>query len=114
MPLASKTTTILSLFSGRSANRLAATTAAPEEIPARMPSSFIKRLHIAIVSSLLTCSTSSIILRSRLPGMKPAPIPWILCGPGVNSSPALACVITGLSAGSTATTVIALPAVFLI
>ena len=53
--------------------------------------------------ALLTRSTRSTTLRSRVSGMKPAPIPWILCGPGFSSWPASFCVITGLSSGSTAT-----------
>ena len=36
------------------------------------------------------------------PGMKPAPRPWILCGPGFSSSPFIFCVMTGLVTGSTA------------
>ena len=35
--------------------------------------------------------------------MKPAPMPWILCGPGLSSCPASFWLITGLAAGSTAT-----------
>ncbi|MNT91591.1 hypothetical protein D3C72_2327170 [compost metagenome] len=46
--------------------------------------------------------------------MKPAPMPWILCGPGLISWPANAWLMTGESVGSTATVVIALPLVFLI
>ena len=45
--------------------------------------------------------------------MKPAPMPWILCGPGLIGWPASFCVITGLSFGSTATEMIFLPCVFL-
>ena len=37
-------------------------------------------------------------------GMKPAPMPWIVCRPGLIGSPASFCEITGLLAGSTATT----------
>lgn len=43
-----------------------------------------------------TLTTPSIRLVSRLPGMNPAPMPWILWGPG---APPL---ITGDSVGSTA------------
>jgi hypothetical protein len=41
--------------------------------------------------------------QDSLRGTKPAPMPWILCGPGCTGSPARVCRITGLSAGSTAT-----------
>ena len=44
-----------------------------------------------------TWMVSSIREMSRLPGMKPAPMPWILCGPGFPPE------MTGLSVGSTAT-----------
>lgn len=44
-----------------------------------------------------TVKISLISLVSSTPGTKPAPMPWILCGPGL---PPLS---TGLSAGSTAT-----------
>jgi hypothetical protein len=29
----------------------------------------------------LTCMVSSMMSTSKTPGIKPAPIPWILCGP---------------------------------
>jgi hypothetical protein len=48
---------------------------APEEIPARMPSSSIRRRAVEMASSLVMVTTLSISFRSRLPGMKPAPIP---------------------------------------
>lgn len=41
--------------------------------------------------------TSSMMLVSKLPGMNPAPIPWILWGPGAPPE------MTGDSVGSTAT-----------
>lgn len=44
-----------------------------------------------------TWMTSSMILVSSTPGTKPAPIPWILCGPGLPPDS------TGDSVGSTAT-----------
>src|SRR5262249_43595977 len=72
----------LPLFSGRWPTLMAATTAAPEEIPQRIPSSLIRRLAMANASSLETCTTSSMSLVSTMLGMNPAPIPWILCGPG--------------------------------
>ena len=40
--------------------------------------------------------------RWRLLGTKPAPVPWILCGPGLSGWPARVCEITGESLGSTA------------
>ena len=43
-------------------------------------------------------STQHNVLVSQLPGMNPAPMPWILCGPGLPPE------ITGDSAGSTAMT----------
>ena len=46
-------------------------------------------------------------------GIMPAPMPWILCGPGFSGAPASFCVMTGLPAGSTATDVIAFPRVCL-
>ncbi len=47
---------------------------------------------------LLSCTwmVSFSRLQSRLPGMKPAPMPWILCGPGAPPE------MTGDSVGSTA------------
>lgn len=53
----------------------AAATAAPEEIPARMPSSSIRRRAVEMASSLVMATTLSISFRSRLHGIKPAPIP---------------------------------------
>ena len=43
-----------------------------------------------------TCRVSSRRLTSRLPGMKPAPMPWILWGPGALPE------MTADSVGSTA------------
>ena len=54
-------------------------------------------LAMSMAASLLIWMISSMMPVSRMPGMKPAPMPWILCGPGL---PPLS---TGLSAGSTAT-----------
>ena len=50
----------------------------------------------AMDSSLVTWMTSSMSLVSRMLGTKPAPMPWILCGPGLPPES------TGLSVGSTA------------
>jgi len=44
------------------------------------------------------CTTSSYTLVLSTPGTNPAPMPWILCGPGPPPDS------TGLSLGSTATT----------
>ena len=38
---------------------------------------------MAMDSSLVTWMTSSISLVSRMLGTNPAPMPWILCGPGL-------------------------------
>ena len=43
--------------------------------------------------------------------MNPAPMPWILCGPGATVSPRRVCEITGECTGSTATLVMARPRV---
>ncbi len=40
---------------------------------------------------------------SRTSGLNPAPMPWILCGPGCGGSPFFRAVRTGDSTGSTAT-----------
>jgi len=45
--------------------------------------------------------------------MKPAPMPWILCGDGARGSPASVWLMTGELVGSTATVVIGLPRVCL-
>mmetsp|Transcript_92169 Transcript_92169/g.134713 ORF Transcript_92169/g.134713 Transcript_92169/m.134713 type:complete len:223 (-) Transcript_92169:696-1364(-) len=81
---------------GREPSSTAASTAAPDEMPHSTPSSLASRRAIVIASSEATCMTSSIILISQLPGMNPAPMPWILCGPGAPPD------MTGDSLGSTA------------
>mmetsp|Transcript_21254 Transcript_21254/g.54124 ORF Transcript_21254/g.54124 Transcript_21254/m.54124 type:complete len:207 (+) Transcript_21254:352-972(+) len=91
-------TMVLPLFSGRAASCLAAQTDAPDEMPHMMPSVCASVFAVAMASSSDTCSTSSIMLRSALPGTKPAPMPWILCGPWC-----LPPVSTGLLTGSSAT-----------
>ena len=48
------------------------------------------------------CGWPAASLRCRFCGTKPAPVPWILCGPGFSGSPASVCEITGESFGSTA------------
>ncbi len=95
--------------SGSFAILAAASAAAPLEIPAIIPSSFARLRAVANASSFVTCSTRSISDMSSTLGMKPAPIPWILCGPGFSVSLAMVWLMTGLSAGSTATTVTSLP-----
>ena len=84
-------------LSGRLATSSAANAAAPEEIPARIPSSFARRRAYSKDWSFVTWTTSSTRAVSRFFGMKPAPIPWILCGPGAPPE------ITGEWTGSTAT-----------
>ena len=91
------TTIVLPAFSSRAAWRKAAVRAAPELMPTVSPSVRAARRAMSKASSLLTCSTESITSRSTMEGTKPAPIPWILCGPG--SPPDR----TGESVGSTAT-----------
>ena len=54
-----------------------------------MPSSCMMRRAMAMASSQATGSTRSISARSRLSGMKLAPMPWILCGAGVIDSPCM-------------------------
>ena len=92
------TTTSFPAFSGRRATSKAAQTAAPEEIPAKMPSSRASLRAVAPASSSFTTMISSINSVFKTGGMKPAPMPWILCGPGRPPER------TGLAAGSTATT----------
>jgi hypothetical protein len=64
--------------------------------PQRMPSSRARRRAIAMASSLETWSPPRRRARGRgSSGTKPAPMPWILCGPGCSgASPALVWVIT--------------------
>ena len=68
--------------SGRRATSSAAQTAAPQLMPARMPSRRARRCAVAIASSSEQASTSSSRSRSRTSGTKPAPMPWMRCGPG--------------------------------
>eukprot|EP00982_Pelagococcus_subviridis_P010918 31036-Pelagococcus_subviridis.AAC.14 len=85
-------------FSGRFASSIAASAAAPEEMPTMSPSLRASSFAISIASSLPTWMISSRISVSRMPGMNPAPMPWILCGPGPDP------LKTADSFGSTATT----------
>ena len=93
-----KTTIFLPLFSGLEARIVAAFNAAPEEIPTRIPSLSANARPSSNASSFSIAITSSYILVLRTSGTKPAPIPCILCAPGVPFDN------TGLVAGSTATT----------
>ena len=56
-------------------------TAAPEEIPARIPSLAAKFFAVSMASSLETSSKPSITSRSIMLGSKPAEIPWMRCFP---------------------------------
>mmetsp|Transcript_28868 Transcript_28868/g.60631 ORF Transcript_28868/g.60631 Transcript_28868/m.60631 type:complete len:206 (-) Transcript_28868:456-1073(-) len=87
----------LPFISGRLPTRMAATTAAPEEMPTSTPSSLARRRAMAMASPDSTCTTSSTMAMSQLPGTNPAPMPCILCGPGFPPER------TGDSDGSTAT-----------
>jgi len=91
-------TTRLPKFSAREATWNAAVTAAPEEMPQNIPSSMASRLAIRIASSEETVIVSSTSSVDKFLGTKPAPIPWILCGPGLPPE------MTGDSVGSTAIT----------
>ena len=62
----------------------AAHAAAPQLMPHSMPSSRASRRAMAKESSSLTWTTSSMMSTFRTPGMKPAPMPWILCRPGLS------------------------------
>lgn len=71
--------------------------AAPEEMPHMRPSLSASCLAISTASSEAILITSSMMSVSQFPGMNPAPMPWILWGPGFPPES------TGLSVGSTAT-----------
>ncbi|VEU38254.1 unnamed protein product [Pseudo-nitzschia multistriata] len=85
------------LFSGRLATCVAAKTEAPLEIPQKIPSWVAMLRAISMASSPAIWITSSSKLVSAFPGMKPAPMPWILWGPGFPPER------TADSVGSTAT-----------
>ena len=63
------------LFSGRAPTSSAAAMAAPEEMPTGMPSSLAAWRAVSSAVSLEMVMTSSITLRSRMAGTKPAPMP---------------------------------------
>ena len=77
---------------------MADASAAPDDMPRSTPSVRPASRAISIASSSATCSILSYTLLSSTEGMNPAPIPWILCGPGLPPER------TGEEAGSTATT----------
>ena len=58
-------------------HRMAAATAAPDEMPHRRPSSSASRRAIMTLSLDEMAITSSIMSRFRTSGMNPAPMPWI-------------------------------------
>ncbi len=91
------TTICLSLFSLRLAIVVATEIAAPVEIPPGSPSSFASARAFSKASEFETLTISSMRSVLRMEGTNPAPIPWILCGPG--SPPDK----TGESSGSMAT-----------
>ena len=71
-------------------------TFAPVLIPAKTPSSRASRRPHSNASSFVTVITPLNSDVSRFFGTNPAPMPWILCGPGLPP------LMTGESAGSTA------------
>ncbi len=88
--------------SGRLAISSAACSAAPQEMPHSTPSRRAARRAASSASSSSTGMISSSSLRSSTGGTKPAPMPWILCGPGRPPDS------TALLAGSTAITLTSL------
>ncbi len=72
----------LALRSGRAATCSAAHSAAPQEMPASTPARRAHAQAVWIASSSETAMTSSISSRLSTGGTKPAPIPWMRCGPG--------------------------------
>ena len=83
--------------SGRRATSSAAHSAAPPEMPISTPSVRADRRAVSIAGSSATGRISSTISRLRTAGTNPAPMPWILCGPGGRPER------TAEAAGSTAT-----------
>ena len=78
------------------ATSIPAAKAAPEEIPIGNPSIFAAILAVANAVSFAIWIISSMQFLFKILGIKPAPIPWILCGPAEPPES------TGLSSGSTA------------
>src|SRR5664280_1971431 len=98
-PKEGMTTTIsLPAFSGPAATWRAAQMAAPEEMPTSRPSSSAARRARSKASSFSTVMILSMISVSRMAGTKPAPMPWMGCGPFCPPDS------TGEAAGSTAMT----------
>jgi hypothetical protein len=54
---------------------------APEDMPTSRPSSSANLLAFTIASSVVTLTASSMTEVSKISGMNPGPIPWILCLP---------------------------------
>ena len=77
------------------ATRNAAATAAPDDIPVRIPSVAANFLAVSIANSLVISSKSSITSLSIILGKNPAEIPWIRCFPFCPFE------INGASSGST-------------
>jgi hypothetical protein len=68
--------------SSRWATSIAAYSAAPQEMPHSTPSRRAERRAVSSASSSSTGTISSSSERSSTGGTNPAPMPWILCGPG--------------------------------
>ena len=96
MPESTITVTTTDSFPSRSATRSAAATLAPVEVPANIPSSFASRRAIFMASAVDTVIISFTNAGRHSGGIKPIPIPSILCEPeGLPER-------TALSSGSTA------------
>ena len=65
----------------RVATRTAVATLAPVEVPAKMASSVARRRVMSLASSVVTAKISSTSLGFHRGGIKPMPIPAILCEP---------------------------------
>ena len=65
----------LPAISGRAAISRAAAVAAPEDMPPGIPSVLASRRAVSKAVSFPMVTTPSIKASSRLPGLKPAPIP---------------------------------------
>ena len=78
-PLSGKRATIVfPSFSGFLASSIAAKSAAPEDIPTRIPSFDAISLPYSNAYSFSTVIISSYIFVLSVLGINPAPIPWIL------------------------------------
>jgi hypothetical protein len=65
----------------------AAQAAAPQLMPHISPSCLASLRAVSIASSSFTCTTSSMMSTFSTPGMNPAPMPWMVCRPGLSSWP---------------------------